>query len=255
MKKIPRFPMVSVAGVILVLSATALWFLNPLSGFGGNQLFPISLRSSNYANYAQDPYGKNPTSQQPLSIIEEVIRNIQEFFEPEKIRLQTGPSSEATMTPETNFPNAFTNTPLSNNLTATLVTPGFTLTPTKAASPGNTATPTSSATATLTATSPFSTETFTPTASLTRTPNRTNQPQTATNTPANTLMPTHTPTPFITMTRTNTYTFTPVFTFTATPTPFTPTRTPTPIPTGYPAPYTSTPIPPATLVPTTPAYP
>ena len=183
MNKKPQFPMISVVGVILIVSATALWYLNPLRGFGGNQIFPISLRSSNYANYSQDPGGKITTSQQPLFIIEEVIRNLQEFFIPESIRLQSGTGNQATMTPTTIFPNLFTSTVAIQNPTASVIissttAPGITPSPTSNAYPSQTNMPT-----TVTNTPLIFTETQTPTSSMTRTPNRTNHPQTPTFTP------------------------------------------------------------------------
>lgn len=261
MNKKPQFPMISVVGVILIVSATALWYLNPLRGFGGNQIFPISLRSSNYANYSQDPGGKITTSQQPLFIIEEVIRNLQEFFIPESIRLQSGTGNQATMTPTTIFPNLFTSTVAIQNPTASVIissttAPEITPSPTSNAYPSQTNMPTS-----VTNTPSIFTETQTPTSNMTRTPNRTNHPQTPTFTPTKTFTPTNSFTPFFTYTRTNTFTFTPTSTFTPSPTPIPPTRTPTPfiptstpIPTGYPAPPTATPVPP-TPEPTSPGYP
>lgn len=265
MNKKPQFPMISVVGVILIVSATALWYLNPLRGFGGNQIFPISLRSSNYANYSQDPGEKISTSQQPLLIIEEVIRNIQEFFIPETIRLQSGSENKSIMTPTANFPNLFTNTVTAQNPTASLTIPsntppGFSPTSNNTGIPNQTNTPTIIPTETPTIT-PIFTETQTPTRIMTRTPNRTNLPITATFSPTNTFTPTYTFTPFFTATRTNTLPFTPTASASYSPTPIPPTRTPTPfiptstpMPTGYPAPSTSTPIP-STPVPTSPGYP
>lgn len=262
MNKKPQFPMISVVGVILIVSATALWFLNPLRGFGGNQIFPISLRSSNYANYSQDPGGKITTSQQPLFIIEEVIRNLQEFFIPESIRLQSGTGNQATMTPTTIFLNLFTSTATIHNPTASVIvssttSPGITPSPTSTANPSQTDISTS-----VTNTPLIFTETQSPTPLMSRTPNRTNHP------PTSTFSPTNTFTPFYTYTRTNTFTYTPTSTYTPSPTPIPPTRTPTlfiptstPIPTGYPAPPTYTPVPstytpvPSTPEPTSPGYP
>ena len=240
MKKKPQIYMISVVTVTLITATAILWFLNPLNGFGANQIFPISLRSSFFADYSQDPNRLSENPQEPLNFLEQIIRGIQELIDPDKIELNTQTTEQNIVNPETTMTPENTITPVQT----TPAQPGATATgllnsPTSPSGSNPTQTktsttvPTITRTQTTTLTPTLATHTMTPTEILTFP---------ATRTSVVTGIPTHTSIP-------PTYTFTPVITFiptqtpvivqpTWTPSPFVPTQTP--VPTGYPAPPTVT---------------
>jgi len=231
MKKKPQIYMISVVTVTLITATAILWFLNPLNGFGANQIFPISLRSSFFADYSQDANRLSENPQEPLNFLEQIIRGIQELIDPDKIILNAQSTEQNFINPETTMTPENTITPIQT----TPVLPGATVTS------GNspTLTKTSSSVPTITRTQ---TPTLTPTLAI------------STITPTGIFTGTFIPTSVATRTQTSTSiqpsnTFTPVITFTQTPIPTNvqPTTTPilivptqTPNPTGYPAPPTVT---------------
>jgi len=231
MKKKPQIYMISVVSVTLIAATAILWFLNPLNGFGANQIFPISLRSSFFADYSQDPNRLSENPQEPLNFFEQIIRGIQELIDPDKIVLNAQTTEQNIINPETTMTLVNTNTPIQTTpaIPGATATTGNNSTPTKISS----SVPTITRTPTPTLTSTLATFTITPTGIFTGTSNPTIG-VTRTHTPTS-IQPTNTFSPGITSTQTPTPINVPP---TWTSIPITPTKTP--IPTGYPAPPTVT---------------
>ena len=232
--------MIPVMASLLMIAAVALWYLDPIRGFGGDRVFPVSLQSSIFADYGSDLDQQQKLPPVSLNMIAEVIRDIRDSIDAGKILRQLETPVQ-TVTPFSSSPTAIFQTitigPISPSNTSKppsteqIETP--TSTPTQRGNFGRTLTPTATA-GTNTPISASGTVMPTPT---------------ATNRSHRTLEPTHT----ITFTLQPSLTFTPFST--PTPLPATVTQLPatnTAQPTGYPAPSTPTPQPTAmpTAIPT-----
>lgn len=263
MKKKPIIPMIPLFACLLIVSAVVLWLFDPLRGFGGDQIFRVSLQSSILANYGRDPRQQNALPPVSLNIIADVLRDIRDSLDPGKIlrQMQTPVQTVTpffasatlqytgmTLTPTPPAPGVFPSV----SLPSATVTPTVTL-PGHHGNPSPTST-TGTPTATVVSGSPTSIPTWggwrthivaTSTATSTRT-------QTTTSTAAvpSTSIPSLTFSPSPSRTPTTTQ-FPATAVFTATP--LTPTHTMAA--TGYPAPVTSTPPPTATSASTPPGYP
>jgi hypothetical protein len=202
----------AIFGVILLVMAI-LWFLNPLQSFGGDQIFPISLRSSIFADYSQDQYRVRvaSSSDRPTTFFQQIVQGIQEWIDPGKINSGTEMANTQERTPPPAIsPMTSTSMPsptLSGASTSIATTPAPSKTaaqPTITKPLLNTLSPTPS-TKTMTAThaavytitstpqhsaTPVSTLTATPAPTHTPLPSATHQPTATLPLPAPTLEPT-----------------------------------------------------------------